>query len=147
MMTSAKLRTVAVVHIGAMLIGLSVTALAADKVDIGKIEYDSACASCHGVTGKGDGAMWALLVKQVPDLTALAKNNKGVFPFDRIYQTIDGRQEQDILSHGSREMPVWGSIFNNKGSIYFKERAPYDPEYIVRSRILALIEYLSRLQE
>lgn len=143
---SAKFRAVAAAHIGAALIGFSVTALAADKLDIGRDEYDSACAVCHGVTGKGDGSLKVLLMKRVPDLTMLAKNNKGVFPFDRVYQVIDGRQEQDIPSHGSREMPVWGRAFNNKSSIYFKEKPPYETEYAVRSRILALIEYLNRLQ-
>jgi len=83
----------------------------------------------------------------VPDLTVLAKNNNGVFPFDRVYQVIDGRKEQDILSHGSREMPVWGRAFSIKSLPYFKEKPPYDTEYIVRRRILALIEYLHRLQE
>lgn len=96
MKISAKFRATAAAHIGAMLIGLSVTAVAADKLDIGKDEYDGSCAVCHGITGKGDGSLKLLLVKRVPDLTLLAKNNNGVFPFDRVYQTIDGRQEQDI---------------------------------------------------
>lgn len=144
---SAKFRAIAVTYAGVLLMSSSAAALAADKLDIGKDEYDSACAVCHGITGKGDGSLKLLLVKRVPDLTVLAKNNNGVFPFDRVYQIIDGRQEQDILSHGSREMPVWGRTFNNKGSIYFKEYPPYNSEYTVRSRILALIEYLNRLQE
>lgn len=147
MKISEKFRSIAVAYIGATLIGLSVTTHAADKLDIGKDEYDSACAVCHGVTGKGDGSLKLLLVKRVPDLTLLAKNNNGVFPHDRVYQVIDGRQAQEILSHGSREMPVWGRAFSIKGSIYFRDKPPYDTEYIVRSRILALIEYLNRLQE
>lgn len=52
-----------------------------------------------------------------------------------------------ILSNGSRKMPVWSRTFSNKGSIYFKENPFYSPEYTVRNRILALIEYLNRLQE
>ena len=55
MKISMKFRTVAVAHLGALLIGSSATVLAADKLDIGKSEYDSACAVCHGPTGKGDG--------------------------------------------------------------------------------------------
>ena len=29
--------------------------LAADRIDIGKREYDANCAICHGLVGKGDG--------------------------------------------------------------------------------------------
>lgn len=144
MKISTKSRTIAVVHIGVMLIGLSVTALAADKLDIGKDEYDGSCAVCHGRTGRGDSPMRSQLASRVPDLTVLAKNNNGVFPFDRVYQVIDGRQE--VKAHGPREMPVWGRHFNLQTSIYFENYPPQDTESSVRSRILALTEYLYRLQ-
>ena len=29
--------------------------IAASRVDVGKREYNAKCASCHGLTGKGDG--------------------------------------------------------------------------------------------
>lgn len=144
MKISTKFRTIAVAHIGALLIGSSATALAADKLDIGKSEYDSACAVCHGRAGKGDGPLKSQLVSRVPDLTVLAKNNNGVFPFDRAYQIVDGRQE--VKAHGPREMPVWGRAFNMQSSIYFENYPPHDTESAARSRILALTEYLYRLQ-
>ena len=143
-----KLRTHSAAYAGITLICLSANALALDrsdiKLDIGKMEYDSACAVCHGLTGKGDGPLKSQLTKPVPDLTVLAKNNKGVFPFDRVYQIIDGRQE--VKAHGPREMPVWGRAFNTETSIYFDNYPPQDSESAVRSRILALTEYLYRLQ-
>ena len=144
-----KLRTNSATYIGIALISLSANALALErsdiKLDIGKMEYDSACAVCHGLTGKGDGPLKSQLTKPVPDLTVLAKNNKGIFPFDRVYQIIDGRQE--VKAHGPREMPVWGRAFNTETSIYFDNYPPQDSESAVRSRILALTEYLYRLQE
>jgi mono/diheme cytochrome c family protein len=77
---STKLRTIATTTIGVILISLSANALAADKLDIGKSEYDAACAVCHGLTGKGDGGpLKSLFARPVPNLTVLAKNNKGVF--------------------------------------------------------------------
>lgn len=136
-MIPKKIRAISLAHIYLILTGLSTTAIAADKLDVGRSEYDSACAVCHGTMGKGDGFMKLLLVKRVSDLTVLAKNNQGIFPFDRVYQTIDGRQKQKTLSHGSREMPVWGNAFNNKGSIYFKNNPPYGNEYNVRSHSFA----------
>ncbi|MBU1426399.1 MAG: cytochrome c [Gammaproteobacteria bacterium] len=113
-------------------------------VDVGKGEYDSACAVCHGLNGKGDGYMATQLTARVPDLTLLAKHNKGIFPFDRVYQVIDGRQE--VKAHGTREMPIWGRAFNRQTSIYFENYPAQDMESSARSRILALTEYLYRLQ-
>jgi len=141
MKISMKFRTA---YIGVLLIGSPAAALAADKLDVGKMEYEGACAVCHGITGKGDGYLKLQLVNRVPDLTVLARNNNGVFPFDRVYQIIDGRQE--IKSHGPRNMPVWGQSFNLQSSIYFENYPPHDTESAARSRILALTEYLYRLQ-
>lgn len=118
--------------------------LAAEQLDVGKNEYDGACAVCHGYTGKGDGPLKSQLVNRVPDLTMLAKNSNGIFPFDRVYHIIDGRQE--VKTHGPREMPVWGRHFNMQSSIYFENYPMQDTESAARSRILALTEYLYRLQ-
>lgn len=144
MKISTEFQTIAIAYIWAVLIGSSATALAADRLDIGKSEYESACAVCHGRTGKGEGPLKSQLVSRVPDLTVLSKNNNGVFPFDRVYQIIDGRQE--VKTHGPREMPVWGRAFNMESSIYFENYPPSDTESAARSRILAVIEYLYRLQ-
>ncbi len=146
MKISIKFRTITLIHIGFMFIGLSTVSLAEGKLDIGKIEYETACAVCHGLTGKGDdGLLKELLAKPMPNLTVLAKNNKGVFPFDRVYQIIDGRME--VKAHGTRKMPIWGKAFNNQSSAYFKSYPAHDRESAARSRILALTEYIYRLQE
>jgi hypothetical protein len=39
----------------------------------------------------------------------LIKQNSGVFPVGRRYDTIDGRNE--VTSHGTRDMPVFGYRF------------------------------------
>lgn len=144
MSTISIFRILATAHMGALLIGSSCIALAADNLDIGKNEYDVACAVCHGRTGKGDGPLKLQMISQMPDLTALARNNNGVFPFDRVYQIIDGRRE--VLAHGPRDMPVWGRNFNMQSSIYFENYPRHDIESNARSRMLALTEYLYRLQ-
>ena len=140
----SKMSTIA--HALALMIGVSTTAaIAADKlVDVGKSEYEGACAVCHGIAGKGNGPAAVQLKNSVPDLTVLARNNKGVFPFDRVYQIIDGRQE--VKTHGTREMPIWGQSFNMQSSRYFDNYLPFDKESAARSRILALTEYVYRLQ-
>jgi mono/diheme cytochrome c family protein len=115
---------------------------ARQSVDVGKYEYDSHCAVCHGSTGKGDG-IYADQLKgtTVPDLTGLSKKNNGVFPFDRVYETIDGRRE--LQAHGTRDMPIWGKDFSAMNPI----RGPYfNDEEFARVKIFALIEYIYRLQ-
>ncbi|MDP2822532.1 MAG: hypothetical protein Q8O52_07615 [Sulfuritalea sp.] len=146
MKIATKLRNGAIVHAALMMIGASATAaLAADKlVDVGKFEYEGACAVCHGITGTGNGPFMGQLATRVPDLTVLARNNSGVFPFDRVYQVIDGRQE--LKAHGSREMPIWGRSFRMQSSAFFENYPAHDIESSARSRILALTEYLYRLQ-
>jgi mono/diheme cytochrome c family protein len=142
MIDSMKFRAMAIVW--AVIIGAPAIAFAAGPVDVGKREYDAACAVCHGVKGKGDGPLKEELKSGVPDLTVLARNNNGVFPFDRVYQVIDGRREVKV--HGPRDMPVWGHSFRSQSSVYFEDYPSSDPESSARSRILALTEYLYRLQ-
>ncbi len=123
-----------------------VFALAAEK-SIGQQEYEGKCAMCHGVAGKGDGWFSDYLKHRTSSLTQLKRNNGGVFPFDRVYQVIDGRK--DVQVHGPREMPVWGGFYRVESDKtydwYFGQF--YVDEGIVRARILALIEYISQLQE
>lgn len=111
-----------------------------EAVDIGKFEYVARCATCHGLKGTGNGPLAQLLKKPVADLTTLSKRNGNVFPFVRVYETIDGRQA--IEAHGPRDMPVWGNEFRAGGYI----TRGLDPEGFIRAKILALTEYIYRLQ-
>jgi len=130
--------------IGAALIGGAGSAYAQDKkFDFGKREYDSNCAGCHGLKGKGDGPYKAFLTKSPTDLTTLSKKNAGIYPFHSVYAIVDGRQ--DVAGHGPRDMPVWGRQYSLQAAETHME-VPYSSEAFVRSRILALTEYISRLQ-
>ena len=127
---------------------LSGAAMAAQEFDLGKYEYESKCASCHGVSGRGDGVMRKQLVTAPSDLTTLVKRSGGAFPNQLVWLTIDGRTEKGIGAHGSREMPVWGSEYRSEA---LRDAGPYgmalaQPEWYVRGRIVALLDYLSRMQ-
>ncbi len=130
--------------IGAVLIATPALASAAE--DIGKLEYENNCAACHGVTGKGDGPLAGMIDTSVPDLTSLQKTNAGVFPYETIYEMIDGRSE--VKAHGTRDMPIWGNEYNEKAVEYYGDYfRNYSSEGFVRGRILALIGYVYTQQE
>jgi len=106
----------------------------------GEMEYQNYCAVCHGADAKGQGLMSRFLTVRPADLTQLAINNGGPFPFWRTYRVIEGREE--IRGHGTREMPIWGDRFraqaggNDSGS-----RAQ------AAGRLLGLVFYLQHIQE
>lgn len=68
------------------------------------------CAACHGSDATGGGPLAPALKAKIPDLTVLAKNSGGQFPSARVRRIILG--DDILMSHGSREMPVWGPIFH-----------------------------------
>jgi mono/diheme cytochrome c family protein len=72
--------------------------------------FQAHCAACHGENARGDGPLASALKTKVPDLTMLAKNNKGEFPSAPVRKIIIG--EDILIAHGSREMPIWGPIFH-----------------------------------
>jgi mono/diheme cytochrome c family protein len=123
---------------------LSAGASAQASFDLGKAEYESSCASCHGASGKGDGVLRPFLVKAPSDLTTLAKRSGGAFPTQLAWEMIDGRSETTVGLHGSREMPVWGAQYRQQA--LQSPSTAGQPEWYVRGRIVALLDYLSRLQ-
>jgi mono/diheme cytochrome c family protein len=97
--------------------------------------FQSYCASCHGAKGLGDGPVAAQLKTAVPDLTTLAKQNKGVFPKEQVSKVIRG--EAGAKAHGLRDMPVWGPFFLTMDN----SQAP-----VVRIRVSNLTNYIESLQ-
>lgn len=96
---------------GCLLLGGDVSAQAPDlKVPLdGPSIYKAYCAACHGADGKGHGPAAETLKYKPIDLTAIAKNNKGVFPRTTIERVIQNGDKWK--AHGSKEMPTWGPIF------------------------------------
>jgi mono/diheme cytochrome c family protein len=94
------------------------------------------CAACHGPDGKGGGPVAVSLKAKPADLTILAKNNGGRFPTERVQKFISG-DDSSLLSHGSREMPVWGPIFHQ-----IEEDQDYGGV-----RLQNLIKYLETIQQ
>jgi len=94
------------------------------------------CASCHGKEAKGDGPLADNLRVRPPDLTLLAKRNKGTFDAEKVHRVIDGRDA--VKGHGGSDMPVWGDALRNSGQGYSEEQ--------VKARIGAIVEHLKSIQ-
>lgn len=118
------------------LLALGAAASAAEVTEAQRENFFEYCASCHGPMGRGDGPVAAELKKRPADLTLLAKNNNGQFPYAKVRVIIDGRG-QAIGIHGPAEMPVWGQRFSQEGN--------NDPQ--VRGKILSIVDYLVSIQE
>lgn len=102
----------------------------------GRAMYAAYCASCHGVTGKGDGPA-ARAFKHVPtNLTLLATNNGGRFPTLLVVHTVkfgpNGSRYEDA------QMPVWNGVF--------RRMHWYSDDSIPEIRTRVLTEYIRTLQ-
>jgi mono/diheme cytochrome c family protein len=131
----------------ATLIGMlcvSAATVAQQPVDAGKQEYQWHCAICHGDSGTGYGEMRKWLTKAPSDLTTISKRNGGTFPNQLVWEIIDGRTSTAIGPHGTREMPVWGQRYHAEVTSGSAPAAA--PEWAIRNRIVALLDYLSRIQ-
>ncbi|MGA7558440.1 MAG: c-type cytochrome [Terriglobales bacterium] len=74
--------------------------------------FRSYCASCHGIDGRGKGPVAKALKRDVPDLTRLSLRNGGAFPGIHVRTIIMFGEDELLSAHGSKEMPIWGSIFH-----------------------------------
>jgi mono/diheme cytochrome c family protein len=116
---------------------------AAQDVELGKSIYQDRCAVCHGFEGKGDGIVGVLFQQRPKDLALLAKENGGEYPFERVYQSIDGRQR--VPGHGGTNMPVWGEYFM-ANALADQRIDPKAARDIVAGRISSVVYYLESLQ-
>ncbi len=151
------------------LIGFKSQAISQDT-DIGRTNFVTYCAECHGIDGRGTGPRGAALSTKPADLTILAKKNKGKFDPGAIFQIIDGRRPE-ARAHLSQEMPIWGCRHQDaplprrrisKHQPYFRPAVTHsrdesvtvesfvdmacDSPTIIQDRILSIVSYLSRIQ-
>jgi mono/diheme cytochrome c family protein len=101
----------------------------------GKEMYTSYCAVCHGTDGKGGGPAAGALKTAPSDLTTLSKNNGGKYPALKVTSAIRG--ESNLPAHGSKDMPVWGSLFWGMS---------HGHEGEVQQRVANLTQYIESLQ-
>ncbi|QFS83945.1 Cytochrome c [Roseivivax sp. THAF40] len=115
---------------------------AGQDVGVGKSLYERHCATCHGLSAKGDGPMAPALLIQPTDLTLLSSGEDGRFPLMRVIMRIDGRDP--LVSHGS-PMPVYGDFFEGVQSVALKTGA--GQPVMMSEPVADLVTYLKSLQE
>jgi mono/diheme cytochrome c family protein len=103
----------------------------------GSAVFRTYCAVCHGSAGKSDGPLADSLRIRPPDLTLLAKKNRGTFPRDQVLRIVDGRKP--VKGHGGTDMPVWGDAFQEARDGY--------SEAAVKAKIEAVVGHIETIQE
>jgi mono/diheme cytochrome c family protein len=101
----------------------------------GKEMFKSYCAVCHGADAKGGGPAASALKTPPPDLTVIAQKNGGKYPAAHVAAVI--RNQPDMSSHGSKDMPVWGPLFSSLSQGH---------EAQVQQRIANLVDYIESLR-
>ena len=80
----------------------------------GKEMYKAYCAVCHGKEGRGDGPAASEFKTAPPNLTVLTAKNKGKFPELEVVSVLKFGPNT-TKAHGTKEMPVWGDLFQSLG--------------------------------
>jgi mono/diheme cytochrome c family protein len=113
----------------------------AGETDQGRELYLKHCSSCHGKDGQGKGSVSPFLKIKVPDLTLLKKNNRGIYPLDKVMTSIDGSRV--VRGHGDRSMPVWGEIFEKQAK---ESNSGKYPKLTSLLKVQAIADYVAKLQ-
>lgn len=122
----------------ALVVGAAVASAAGAEVEPGRALYTRYCGACHGPQARGDGPVAGSLGQRPPDLSAIARERGGTFPFAEVMRVIDGATE--VRSHGVSEMPVWGEVFRPQPGWSIAEHAA------AKGKILLITEYLQSIQ-
>ena len=113
----------------------------AEAIAQGRADFNKHCAPCHSESGKGNGPELKVIPGIKPkDLTKIAAQNGGVFPFQEVEDTIDGRKI--IPAHKRYDMPFWGVNFQQPGQEFSPES-----EAKAKKRIDAIVDYVATLQQ
>ena len=117
---------------------IKVKPVAGDYVNAsdGREMYAKYCASCHGITGKGDGPAVPAFKHPPTNLTLLATNNGGKFPTLLVLHTV--KFGPNDRAHGNVQMPVWNNIF--------RQMDWHSDDSLPQIRVLVLTEYVKTLQ-
>jgi len=132
----------ALIWVSAQFAGAQVEMGPGGRMITGVGQYRTHCAQCHGTDGKGDGPVAPALKTPPSDLTLLSKNNGGVFPMEKVVDTING--VGNLNAHGSADMPAWGlDLRTSSGSGIGRTFTPQQ----VKKKIELIADYIKSIQQ
>lgn len=97
------LKKVSILLVSGLFLSVSTTAFAKGDAKAGKTVFAQNCATCHGATGKGDGAAAAALNPKPANFA------KGKFKYGSSDSAIAA-----TIKNGKGAMPPWGSVLSAK---------------------------------
>ena len=133
------MRNVVGITLALGLVVAALPALAADATSQERALYLKYCGACHGPHGKGDGIAGTFMRPKPADLTQIAKQNGGEFPFEHTMQVIDGRRT--VRAHGDPDMPVWGEVLSENAAGSAQRRG------VVNGTLTMITDYIRSIQE
>ncbi|KNG91865.1 hypothetical protein ATO11_20430 [Pseudaestuariivita atlantica] len=119
-----------------MLIGTSL-----DAQSVGEQLFESNCASCHGVTGRGDGPLAKGLRTAPADLTQIAARRDGVWPMLEVMSILDGYLKK---TNPRNDMPVFDDFLVGR-MVDFETGNGLTT--LVPAKLIAMANYLETLQD
>jgi mono/diheme cytochrome c family protein len=108
--------------------------LAQTSMASGEEMYTAYCAACHGKQGRGDGPAASAFKTPPTDLTTLKAKNNGKYPEMDVMSVLQWGPKT-TSAHGSKDMPVWGTLFSSLGD-----------QAQTRQRLYNLTKYVESLQ-
>ncbi len=120
---------------GAQTTTIKLTPITYTNPTAGDQMYAKYCASCHGITGQGNGPAAPAFKHAPANLTKLTNSHGGKYPRMLVYESvIEGGK---VPGHGNAQMPVWGDLFVRMDG--FHSQVP-------QMRLKALTDYIETLQ-
>lgn len=118
--------------------GMTLAACTTKPQGQGREIYMSYCATCHGAGGQGDGVLARDLPVAPADLTALSRDNGGVFPYSRVMAQVYGYPGRFHV------MPEFGTLLQGRSVVWADETGQ---QVKTPEPLLQLTEYLVSIQQ
>ncbi len=107
----------------------------------GQMLYMENCASCHGVTGRGDGPSATDLMTPPADLTKIAARRDGIWPMLEVMSIIDGYSRSTLQRD---EMPIFDDFLGGGMTDFDTGNGLRTP---VQTNLIKMVDYLEKLQD
>ncbi len=112
-----------------------------ESASSGRTAFINSCASCHGLTGRGDGPLAAELEVKPANLTKIAARRDGLWPMVEVMSIIDGYHRRTLPRE---KMPIFGDLAEGKLGPFDAGDGRLTPTPV---KLIALANYLESIQD